>query len=288
MKRFAFIERSKKALSVPIERLCEILGVTSRGYRSWKSRPISERQRRDMVLLAHIREHYALSGNSYGRPRMTMELKDMGFVVGERRVGRLMSENEIKAIRTRRYKRTTDSNHSLGYAPNLLDRDFTAERPDEKWSVDISYIWTAEGWLYLAIVMDLFSRKIIGWAASDRMKKGLAIEALDRAIALRKPPAGCVHHSDRGSQYCSHDYQNRLKENGFLISMSGTGNCFDNAVVETFFKTLKAELLWRRKWLSRQDVKNALFQWINGFYNQRRRHSTLGWKSPAAYELDAA
>ena len=176
----------------------------------------------------------------------------------------------------------------LAIQPNLLDRDFTAEHPNEKWAVDISYLWTNEGWLYLAVVMDLFSRKIIGWAASDRMKKDLAIEALKRAIALRNPPSGCLHHSDRGSQYCSSDYQKLLADHGFIVSMSGTGNCFDNAVVETFFKTLKAEFLWRQRWSTRQQVTSGLFQYINGFYNLRRKHSALGWKSPEAFERKAA
>jgi len=219
---------------------------------------------------------------------MTVELRELGFDVGERRIGRLMRDNGIQAVRSRRYKRTTDSNHGLAIQPNVLDRDFSAANPNEKWGVDISYLWTNEGWLYLAVVMDLFSRKIVGWAASDRMKKDLAIEALKRAIALRKPPPGCLHHSDKGSQYCSHDYQKLLAEDGFTVSMSGTGNCFDNAVVETFFKTLKAEYLWRRQWQTRQQVVSGLFQYINGFYNLRRKHSTLGWKSPEAFERKAA
>lgn len=286
MKRFEFIDRAKDIL--PIDRLCATMGVTSRGYRAWKSRPISQRQRDDMVLLSNIREQHALSLHTYGRPRMTVELKELGFEVSERRVGRLMRDNGIQAVRSRRYKRTTDSNHGLAIQPNLLDRDFTAEHPNEKWAVDISYLWTNEGWLYLAVVMDLFSRKIIGWAASDRMKKDLAIEALKRAIALRNPPSGCLHHSDRGSQYCSSDYQKLLADHGFIVSMSGTGNCFDNAVVETFFKTLKAEFLWRQRWSTRQQVTSGLFQYINGFYNLRRKHSALGWKSPEAFERKAA
>ena len=196
-----------------------------------------------------------------------------------------MRENGIKAVRSRRYKHTTDSTHDLNVYPNLLDRDFTADEPNEKWAVDISYLWTSEGWLYLAVVMDLFSRKIIGWAASDRMKKELAIEALKRAIALRKPPPGCIHHSDRGSQYCSHDYQKLLEKHGFEVSMSAKGNCYDNAVVETFFKTLKAEFLWRRKWPTRQEVINGLFTYINAFYNLRRKHSALGYKSPQNFEM---
>ena len=173
-------------------------------------------------------------------------------------------------------------------APNLLDRDFTADRPNQKWAGDISYIWTREGWLYLAVILDLHSRRVIGWAVSNRMKRDLAIRALRMAIALRSPPRGCIFHSDRGSQYCSHDYQKILREHGFKASMSGKGNCYDNAAVETFFKTIKAELVWRRPWETRRQAETAIFQYINGFYNPRRRHSTLGGKSPLAFERQVA
>jgi transposase InsO family protein len=241
-----------------------------------------------MVLLAHIREQHRLSLGSYGRPRMTEELKDLGFDVGHRRVGRLMRQNCIAVVRTRKHKVTTDSNHKFNIAPNLLNRNFVADRPNQKWVVDISYIWTQEGWLYLAVVMDLYSRRVIGWAVSNRMKRDLAIRALDMAVALRKPPRRCIHHSDRGSQYCSHDYQKRLRQHGFKASMSGKGNCYDNAVVETFFKTIKtikAELIWRHPWHTRRAAELAIFEYINGFYNPRRRHSALGWKSPLAFPI---
>ena len=218
---------------------------------------------------------------------MTEELRELGFKAGQRCIGRLMRENGIVAIRTRKYKVTTDSNHTLAVAPNLLDRDFSATAPNQKWAGDITYIWTSEGWLYLAVILDLYSRRIIGWAVSNRMKRDLAIRALDMAVALRQPPKGCIHHTDRGSQYCSHDYQKRLKKHGFKISMSGKGNCFDNAVVKTFFKTLKAESIWRSIWQTRRQTEAALFEYINGFYNPRCRHSTLGGKSPLAFETVA-
>jgi putative transposase len=219
---------------------------------------------------------------------MTEEMQELGLKVGHRRVGRLMRQNGIEAVRTRKYKVTTDSNHSFAIAPNLLDRDFSATAPNQKWAGDITYIWTSEGWLYLAVILDLYSRRVIGWAVSNRMKRDLAIRALDMAVALRQPPNDCIHHTDRGSQYCSHDYQKRLKKHGFLVSMSGKGNCYDNAAVETFFKTLKAELIWRNTWQTRRKVEMALFEYINGFYNPRRRHSTLGGKSPLAFEKLAA
>lgn len=280
--RFAFVEEHRKHVSV--ERLCHILNVTSRGYRSWRDRPVSQRQRDDMVVLAHIREQHHLSLGSYGRPRMTEELKEVGLSVGHRRVGRLMRENGIKVARTRKYKVTTDSNHCFNIAPNWLDQNFHADRPNQKWAGDISYIWTREGWLYLAVVIDLHSRRVVGWAVSNRLKKDLALQALNRAVALRNPPPGCIHHTDRGSQYCSHDYQKRMRQLNFKVSMSRKGNCWDNAVVEAFFKTLKAELIWRNTWQSRDQVTAALFQYINGFYNSRRRHSAIGGMAPIKFE----
>ena len=280
--RFAFVEEHSK--HVPVERLCRMLRVTSRGYRVWRRRPISQRQRYDMVLLAHIREQYHLSLGSYGRPRMTQELKEAGLRVGHRRVGRLMRDNRIYVVRTHKYKATTDSHHRFNVAPNWLDRNFTAHAPNQKWAGDISYIWTTEGWLYLAVMIDLHSRRVVGWAVSNRLKRDLALQALNRAVALRSPPAGCLHHTDRGSQYCSYDYQKRLGELGFKVSMSGKGNCYDNAVVETFFKTLKAELIWRHTWATRHEVTQALFQYINAFYNSRRRHSSIGGMSPITFE----
>ena len=286
MKRFAFIDVWKKAW--PIEQLCRVLKVTSRGYRAWRSRTMSRHQRRDLVILAHIREQHSLALGSYGRPRMTEELKDIGLDVGHRRVGRLMRQNGICVVRTRKHKVTTDSNHGFNISPNLLNQDFSASAPNHKWTGDISYIWTREGWLYPAVILDLYWRRVIGWAVSNRMKKDLAIRALDMAINLREPAPGCVHHTDRGSQYCSHDYQKRLRAQGFQVSMSGKGNCYDNSAVEAFFKSLKAELIWRRTWTTRKETEAALFEYINGFYNPRRRHSALAWKSPLAYERKAA
>ena len=276
--RFTFVEKHRN--SVPTDRLCRIMNITPRGYRAWRSRLASRRQREDLVLLAHIREQHRLSLNSYGRPRMTEELKELGLDVGHRRVGRLMRQNGISVVRTHKYKVTTDSNHKFNIAPILLNRNFLADRRNQKWVVGISYIRTREGWLYLAVVLDLYSRRVIGWAVSNRMKRDLAVRALNMAIALRRPPRGCIHHSDRGSQYCSHDYQKILRQHGFKASMSGKGNCYDNAAMETFFKTIKAELIWRQVWQTRRDVEVAIFEYINGFHNPRRRHSALGWKSP--------
>ncbi|PYD49387.1 IS3 family transposase [Komagataeibacter saccharivorans] len=284
--RFAFIHGHRHEW--PIERLCHVLQVSARGYRAWTSRPACQRQRTDLKILAHIREHYALSNASYGRPRMALELREAGLDVGEHRVGRLMKDNGIRPVRTRRHKVTTDSHHQTGIVANLLDGDFPADRSNQKWAGDISHIWTAGGWLYLAVVIDLFSRRVIGWAVSDRMKKDLAIRALDMAVRLRDPAPGCIFHSDRGSQYGSHDFRKKLLAHGLLASMSGKGNCFDNAAVETFFKSLKAERLWRQNWSTRREATAAIVQYINGFYNPRRRHSYLGGISPLAFEARVA
>lgn len=252
-------------------------------------------------VLAHIRDQHRLSLGSYGRPRMTEELNELGIHVGQPlpgsglpanrergRVGRLMRHNGIQVIRSRKFKRTTDSDHAFNIAPNLLQQDFTASGPNQKWAGDITYVWTREGWVYLAVIIDLFSRRVIGWAISNRMKQDLALRAPYMAIAIRRPPPDCVHHTDRVSQYCAHDHQKLLRKHGFKVSMSGKGNCYDNSAAESFFKSLKAELVWRRNWQTRREVEIALFEYINGFYNPRRKHSALGWKSPVAFEQRAA
>ena len=212
---------------------------------------------------------------------------DGGLTVGRRRTARLMRENDLKALQKRRFKRTTDSHHAFPVAPNLLDQDFTASRPNEKWGADISYIWTREGWLYLAVVVDLFARRIVGWTTGDRLHRDLALAALRKALIMRRPAAGLVHHSDRGSQYCSADYQAELTKRGVLISMSGEGNCYDNAMVETFFKTLKSELVWRTVFYTRTEAEQAIARYIDGFYNPVRRHSALDLVSPAKFEQQA-
>jgi len=279
---FALID-AKKA-DVPVATACSVLGVSESGFYAWKNRRASPRQQRDMILLAHIRSEFATSHETYGSPRMHAELKESGLAIGRHRVARLMHDNGLKARQKTRFKKTTDSDHNAPVAPNVLDQDFSTDGPDQKWGVDISYVWTAEGWLYLAIALDLFSRRIVGWSMSDRMKKGLAMDALQRAIDLRRPPPGLIHHSDRGSQYCSADYRQLVKSQGFVASMSGRGNCYDNAMVETVFKTIKSELIWRTAFATRDQANKAIGQYIEGFYNPRRRHSSLGYVSPAAFE----
>ena len=197
--RFALIDRAKAEF--PIPRLCRMLGVSQSGYFAWKGQPACRRQRDDMVLLAHVRSAFALSNGTYGSPRMTQELRDSGgLTVGRRRIARLMRNNGLRARQKRRFKRTTDSHHAWPVAPNLLDQDFTATGPDEKWGADISHVWTREGWLYLAVVIDLFARRVVGWATGDRLHRNLALAALHKALVMRRPAAGLIHHSDRGSQ----------------------------------------------------------------------------------------
>lgn len=282
---FAFIEAEKA--SFPISHMCQTLGVSQSGFFAWRERPACQRQRQDMVYLAHIRTAFALSNGTYGSPRMHRDLIDDGHRIGRHRTARLMRENGLVARQKRRFKRTTDSQHAWPVAPNLIAQDFRAEKPDRKWGADISYIWTAQGWLYLAVVIDLYSRRVVGWATSDRLKRSLAVEALRRAIVNRNPAPGLVHHSDRGSQYCSVDYQAELRKRGILISMSGKGNCYDNSMVETFFKTIKSELIWPVAWQTREQAENAIARYIDGFYNPVRRHSSLGYKSPIAFERGA-
>jgi putative transposase len=284
--RFALIDGAKAEF--PAHRLCRVLGVSQSGYFAWRGRLACRRQRDDMVLLAHVRSAFALSNGTYGSPRMTRELQDSGLTVGRRRIARLMRDNGLRARQKRRFKRTTDSHHAWPVAPNLLDQDFTAAGPDKKWGADISYVWTREGWLYLAVVIDLFARRVVGWATGDRLHRDLALAALRKALAMRRPAAGLIHHSDRGSQYCSIDYQAELRRHGILISMSGTGNCYDNAMVETFFKTLKSELVWRTVFYTRQEADQAIGRYIDGFYNPVRRHSALDFTSPAQFEKTAA
>ena len=196
--RFALIDGAKAAF--PVHRLCRVLGVSQSGYFAWRGRLACRRQRDDMVLLAHVRSAFALSSGTYGSPRMTRELRDSGLTVGRRRIARLMRDNGLRARQKRRFKRTTDSHHAWPVAPNLLDQDFTATGPDKKWGADISYVWTREGWLYLAVVIDLFARRIVGWATGDRLHRDLALAALRKALVMRRPAAGLIHHSDRGSQ----------------------------------------------------------------------------------------
>jgi putative transposase len=272
----------------PYPSLCKVLEVSQSGSFAWKSRPASRRQREDLVRLAPVRSAFQLSKGTSGSPRRTRELQDQGLSVGRRRTARLRRENGLKARQRRRFKRPTDSLHAVPVAPNLLDQDFSTERPDEKGGAEISSVWTREGWLDLAVVIDLFARRVVGWAVSDRLHKELALTALRRALAIRRPPAGLTHPSDRGGPYGSIESQAELWRHGILISMSGKGNCYDNSLVEAIFKTLKSELVWRTVFQTRAEAREALARSIDGFYNPLRRHSALGFLSPAQFERQTA
>jgi transposase InsO family protein len=280
--RYAFID-AKKA-EYPVSRMCNVLSVSQSGYHAWKRRALSLRRRHDLVLSARVHMAFRLSHETYGSPRMVHELREQGFAVGRRRIARLMRESGLKARQKRRFTRTTDSAHAFPIAPNLIAQHFDTDAPNRKWGSDITYVWTREGWLYLAVVIDLYARRVIGWAVSERLHADLALSALNKAIIMRGVHAGLIHHSDRGSQYCANTYQAKLRKNGIAISMSGKGNAYDNAMVESFFKTLKTELVWRAKFNTRQEATSAIARYIDGFYNPSRRHSALGYISPVQFE----
>jgi putative transposase len=279
---YAFIDAKKASYSV--SRMCQALSVSQSGYHAWKRRALSLRRRHDLVLSTHVRMAFRLSHETYGSPRMVHELREQGFEVGRRRIARLMRENGLRARQKRRFTRTTDSAHAFPVAPNLIAQRFDTDAPNQKWGSDMTYVWTREGWLYLAVVIDLFARKVIGFEMADRLHTSLALSALNKALVMREIGPGLIHHSDRGSQYCAHAYHAKLRENGIAISMSGKGNAYDNAMVESFFKTLKTELIWRTRYNTRQEAASAIARYIDGFYNPSRRHSALGYISPVQFE----
>ena len=264
--------------------MCEQLGVTRGGYYKWKKRKPSRRKQEDEVLKQAIKTSHKQSRGTYGSPRVTDDLKEQGFEVGKRRVARLMREEGITGTPPKPYKRTTDSKHNNEVADNVLEREFTVDAPNKVWATDITYVRTWEGWMYLAVVIDLFSRRVVGWAMATHMRTQLALDAVGMALGRRVPDPGLLHHSDRGSQYASGAYRDALRDHGITCSMSRKGNCWDNAVVESFFATLKKELIHRRPWATVRSAHAAIAEYIEFFYNSRRKHSTLGNLSPAVYE----
>lgn len=280
--KYAFIDEQRGAFKV--NRLCKSLGIKTSSYYRWKRFPISDRTKRDKELLSKISKIHQENRGCYGSPRIHAELKEKGDFVSRKRVSRIMRENGISALQRRKYKSTTDSNHNYPVAPNLLNRIFTAKAPNKIWTADITYVSTWEGWLYLAVVLDLYSRKVVGWAMSTKIDRNLVINAFLMAYFQRKPEKGLIHHSDRGSQYCSNDFQAVLKHIGALASMSGVGNCYDNSVTETFFHTLKVELIFKTIFKTREEAKMAIFEYVETYYNRKRKHSTLGYCSPNQFE----
>jgi putative transposase len=279
--RYAFIEQHRD--SYPVQALCAALEVSDSGFAAWQRSEGPTKWLSDSALLKLIRQIHAETKAAYGSPRIFQELKARGHRVSEGRVERLMRENDIRARHKRRFKATTDSTHALPVAPNRLDQNFATERPDQVWTADITYLATGEGWLYLAMVLDLHTRQIVGWAMRERMTDDLVIDALRMAWFRRRPRPGLIFHSDRGSQYCSHEFQNQLAEYGMLASMSRKGNCWDNAPSESFFNSLKNERVHGVRYETRDEARADVFDYIEVFYNRRRRHSSLGGVSPISF-----
>lgn len=280
--RFAFIQTEKAAF--PITVLCRVLGVSRSGFYAAGRRPVAARVAEDARLAVQIAAIHRASRRRYGSPRVHAELRAGGHCTSRKRVARLMRRAGLAARRRRAFVLTTDGRQTRPAAPNRLARQFAAPAPNRVWVTDITYLATVEGWLYLAVVLDLFSRRVVGWATSDRLGEGVALEALGMGLARRRPPPGLLHHSDRGSQYASAEYRAVLAAHGMERSMSGRGACWDNAVAESFFASLKVELGQAGAWPTRADAHRAVFNYIELFYNPERRHSTLGYLTPLAFE----
>ncbi len=277
--KFAFIEAEKARF--PIATLCRVLGVSRQGFYAYRQRPVPLRVKQDEALRARLRQLHQESRGTYGSPRMLAQLQREGFRVSKRRVERAMRSLGIN-VRPKRYvRRTTQADPRHTPAPNVLARDFTASRPNERWVTDISYVWTAEGWCYVAVILDLFSRAVVGWSLDANLSTRLALSALHMAIGRRRPADSLLHHSDRGCQYTSAEYRAVLEDMGVSVSMSRKGNCWDNAVAESFFATLKNELVYRRQWSGRNELRSELFEYLEVFYNRKRLHSTLAYRTPA-------
>ena len=280
--RFAFIATEKA--HYPVALLCRVLQVSRSGFYAWQQRPAAPRTLQDQTLGLEVAAIFAESRGRYGSPRVYAELRVRGQRTGRHRVARLMRSAGLRARERRRFRCTTDSDHGMAITGNLLARRFAVLAPDTGWVTDITYLWTLEGWLYLSVILDLFSRRVVGWALHERLERKLALEALHMALAQRHPAQGLLHHSDRGSQYASREYQQLLADYGIRSSMSRKGNCWDNAVAESFFATLKLELVYQSRWHSRAQARNEVFEYIERFYNRQRRHSALGYLSPAEFE----
>jgi transposase InsO family protein len=284
--KFAFIHAEKASFSIAA--MCRVLGVTRQGYYAYSTRPTSPRVHSDRELCLAIIDIFAESDERYGSPRVLRELRARGIRASKRRVERAMRGMGLTPPTPRRHCRTTVADARNPVAPNELARDFTATRPNERWVTDITYVWTDEGWAYLAVILDLFSRAVVGWSISESLSTELPLAALQSAVERRRPTKSLMHHSDRGCQYTSASYREQLISLGISVSMSRKGNCWDNAVAESFFATLKRELISRRTWRTRLDVRRATFEYIETFYNRRRLHSSLGYKTPAQVEDEYA
>ena len=280
--KYAFIQDHREEFSVDL--MCKVLEVSSSGFYDWKGRDNSVKQAKRIALVATIQQVHAVSRKNYGSPRVFKALQSMGEKISKATVERLMRQNEIRAKTKKKFKATTNSKHSLPVAPNVVNRQFGIGQANKLWCSDITYLWTDEGWLYLAAVIDVGTRKIVGWSMDERMTKKLVLDALDMAVKRQNPGRGLVHHSDRGSQYASKAYRRRLWRYGMIASMSRKGDCWDNAVMESFFHTLKVENVYHERYKTRREAMSSVFEWIEVFYNRQRLHSTLGYVSPECYE----
>jgi len=266
--------------------MCRVLDVSPSGFHAWHKRQPAARAIADALLQVEIAAIHRASRQRYGSPRVHQELRHgRGIRCGKKRVARLMRRSGLRGKRPRRFRVTTQSQHPHPIAPNVLNRDFAVAQPNRVWGADITYIPTGEGWLYLAVLLDLASRRAVGWALEPTLERDLVLTALQQALTQRQPTAGLLHHSDRGSQYACGEYRERLAERGIAVSMSRKGDCWDNAVVESFFATLKTELVHDARWPTRAAAKQAIAEFIEVWYNRQRRHSSLGYLSPAEYEL---
>lgn len=274
-------------LEYSVEFMCEIFQVSRSGYYGWRGRDNRERDAKARTLLRAIEDVHRSSRNNYGSPRIFKQLKDMGHNVGKTTVERTMKAHGIRAKTKRKFRVTTDSKHQLPVAPNLLDRNFSPVKPNQTWASDITYVWTRQGWLYLAVIVDLFSRQVVGWSLDKTMTRELVCSALRQAYFRRRPGTGLLFHSDRGSQYCSKGFRKLLTEYRMIQSQSRRANCWDNACVESFFHTLKTEMIYFEDFETRNQAHRAIFEWVEVFYNRERLHSTLGYMSPVAFEVMA-
>jgi putative transposase len=281
--KFAFVGAQK--MRWPIAVLCEMLEVSRSGYYAWETRPEARRVQADAEVVAEIKAAHKASRSAYGSPRVVRALRKTGRSISEKRVARLMRREGIVALKKKRFRKTTDSNHTDPIAPNVLERNFDVELPDKAWVTDVTYVFTQQGWLYLAVILDLFSRRVVGWAASANNDRALAIKALDGAVLLRKPSHGIVHHSDRGSVYASKEYRDALDKLGATKSMSRRADCWDNSVAESFFATIKGEMIDHANYQTRTEAIAAISDYIDTFYNVTRMHSTIGYLSPIDFEL---
>ena len=281
--KFALIDAEKAAF--PIGFLCEQLAVSRSGYYAWQGRAPSGRAVASAALGDQVAAIYGANKGRYGSPRIVRELGAQGRWTSRKRVARIMREKGLAARRRTRCRRTTDSTHPFPIAENVLARQFTTRAPNQVWVTDLTYVWTHEGWLYVSAILDLYSRAVVGWAMSDRIDTALCLKALEMAVQARRPTAGLVHHSDRGSQYASHEYRAALAQHGMVCSMSRRGNCWDNAVAESFWGTLKNELADEMDFASRAEARRVIFEYIEGFYNRRRRHSSIAYRSPREHEM---